>query len=190
MRFGALGPVEVVSAGGPVNLVSVERLVDLIWDERPPTSVVALVHTYISLLRRGFAEAGAPPALATRAPGYVLEVNPSEVDLVLFARHRDEARRAEQQLDFAAAAEHHRRAPALWRGPAFGGVDAQFARTRAVALEDERSATEEGLSSAPREAIGRLGVLSGGAVLLKEGNLFSSWVEEINGGTELRLTQY
>jgi DNA-binding SARP family transcriptional activator len=165
MRLGALGPLEVRSGDGVINLggpkpktllaalmleprhvVSVERLVDLIWDEQPPSSAVALVHTYISLLRRGFAAIAGQSALATRAPGYLLDVDPADVDLTLFALHRDEARQAEQEQDFARAAEHHRMGLALWRGPAFGGVGARFARTRAATLEDERLAAEEGLA--------------------------------------------
>ncbi|HEV8554870.1 MAG TPA: BTAD domain-containing putative transcriptional regulator [Actinophytocola sp.] len=194
MRVGALGPVEVLGTDVPVNLggpkpkallaallleprhvVSVERLVDLIWDERPPSSAVALVHTYVSLLRRGFATVGAQSALVTRAPGYLLDVDPANVDLVLFTRYRDDARQAEQELDFNAAAEHHRQALALWRGPAFGGVDARFARSRAGALEDERLAAEEGLARCElalgqvRAAVSRLTLLTAAHPLREEG---------------------
>lgn len=164
MRVGALGPVEVltdtvVNLGGPKpkallaalmlepgRVVSIEALVDLIWDEQPPQSAVALVHTYVSALRRGFASIGEQSALATRAPGYLLDIDPADVDLVAFAQHLDDARRAEQAGDHAAATDGYRQAIALWRGPAFGGVDAQFARTRAAALADERLAAEEGLA--------------------------------------------
>jgi DNA-binding SARP family transcriptional activator/tetratricopeptide (TPR) repeat protein len=165
MRLGALGPVEVLDAEVAVNLggpkpkallaalmleprqvISIQRLVDLIWDDDPPASAVAIVHTYVSLLRRGFAAVGGQSALVTRAPGYALEVDPDAVDLTLFARHRDDARQAEHEDDFARAAEHYRRALKLWRGPAFGGVDARFARFRADALEDERLGAEEGLA--------------------------------------------
>src|SRR4051812_46644650 len=96
MRVGALGPVEVlgtaaVNLGGPKpkallaalmldpgRVVSIERLIDLIWDEHPPASAVALVHTYVSALRRGFASAGERSVLLTQAPGYVLRVDPAD----------------------------------------------------------------------------------------------------------------
>ncbi|WP_223165448.1 AfsR/SARP family transcriptional regulator [Lentzea indica] len=71
MRALVLGPIEVwvgdkqVSLGGPKprtllaalllqprQVVPVERLIDLIWDESPPQTAGALVHTYVSSLRR------------------------------------------------------------------------------------------------------------------------------------------
>jgi DNA-binding SARP family transcriptional activator/tetratricopeptide (TPR) repeat protein len=164
MRVGALGSIEVlgtapVNLGGPKpktllaalmlhpgRVVSIDRLVDLIWDERPPASAVALVHTYVSALRRGFAAAGERSALLTRAPGYLLRVSPSDVDLVAFAQDLAAARQAEQDGDHATAAQHYRQGIRLWRGPAFDGVDARFARSHAAALADERLAAEEGLA--------------------------------------------
>jgi DNA-binding SARP family transcriptional activator len=129
----------------PGHVVSIERLIDLIWDEQPPATAVALVHTYVSALRRGFVSIGEESVLATRAPGYVLEIDPADVDLVVFARLVTEARQAEHELDHAAAAEKYRQALGLWRGPAFAEVDARFARTRASALHDERLVVEERL---------------------------------------------
>ncbi|CAM3359012.1 AfsR/SARP family transcriptional regulator [Kibdelosporangium persicum] len=165
MNVGALGPVEVVANGVRANLggakprtllaallvepgqvVGIERLVDMIWDERPPQSAVALVHTYVSSLRRSFASIGAPAAVATRAPGYVLEIEPGDVDIVAFAQGLAQGRRAEQLQNFHEATELYRQALALWRGPAFGGVEAGFARARAMVIEDERLAVEEGLA--------------------------------------------
>src|SRR5256885_1913421 len=121
MRVLALGPIEVRAGGVEVNLggpklkallaalvlqprqvVSIERLVGLIWDEEPPQSAVALVHTYVSLLRRSFAAIGEPSVLLTRAPGYVLDIDRSVSDLEEFGRHLEEARRAEQEHEFEA----------------------------------------------------------------------------------------
>ncbi|HET9139434.1 AfsR/SARP family transcriptional regulator [Actinophytocola sp.] len=163
MRLGALGPVEVLAPapaylGGPKpkallaalllepgQVVSIDRLVGLIWDERPPASAVALVHTYVSALRRGFAAVGEDAVLLTQPPGYLLRVHPDDVDLVEFARCLDAARQAEA-TDPAGAAQQYQQALGLWRGPAFGGVTARFARTRAAGLADERLAAEEGLA--------------------------------------------
>ena len=94
MLVRALGPVElraggkVVGPGGPkpkallaaltVNLrqvVSIDRLVGLVWDEDPPSSASALVHQYISQIRRSFAAAGAKDVLTTHAPGYLLRLD-------------------------------------------------------------------------------------------------------------------
>jgi DNA-binding SARP family transcriptional activator/tetratricopeptide (TPR) repeat protein len=165
VRVLVLGPVEVRAGGAEVNLggpkpkallsalllqarrvVSVDRLVDVIWDESPPQSATALVHTYVSSLRRGFAAAGLGGAVATRAPGYVLDIEPDDSDLESFEKHLDAARRAERVDDHETAERHYDLALGLWRGPAFGGVDAAFARDRADGLAEERLGAEEGLA--------------------------------------------
>jgi len=163
VRVLVLGPVAVRGAetnlGGPKpkallsalllqarHVVSVERLVDLIWDDSPPRSAVALVHTYVSALRRGFAAAGLGGAVVTRAPGYLLDVAPDDSDLELFEQHLDIARRAERVDNHERAARHYELAIGLWRGPAFGGVDATFARVRADGLAEERLGAEEGFA--------------------------------------------
>jgi DNA-binding SARP family transcriptional activator len=165
MRVLALGPIEVwagdveVSLGGRKprallaalllqarQVVSVERLVSLIWDEDPPRSAVPLIHTYVSLLRRAFAAVGQPSIVLTRAPGYLLDIGRAASDLEMFEQWVDDARRAERKHDHDAAAELYRQALALWRGPALGGVDARFAQVRAAGLEEEQLNAEEGLA--------------------------------------------
>ncbi|GAB2844845.1 AfsR/SARP family transcriptional regulator [Lentzea nigeriaca] len=156
MRALVLGPVEVwvgdrqVGLGGPKprtllaalllqprQVVSVERLIDLIWDESPPQTAGALVHTYVSSLRRAVGK-----ALVTRAPGYLLDV---DSDVEQFNKHLTTARQAERAEDPATAITHYQHGLALWRGPALHGVDAQFARGHALGLEESRLSAEEGL---------------------------------------------
>ncbi|WP_084175571.1 AfsR/SARP family transcriptional regulator [Actinokineospora spheciospongiae] len=177
MRVRVLGPVEVRGPDGPVGtggpkprallaalvvqarqVVSVERLIDLVWDESPPSSATALVHTYVSTVRRGFAAAGRAGALSTRAPGYLLDIADDDSDLGVFERHLALARRAERAGEHVAAAAAYEAGLALWRGPAFGGVDARFARVRAEGLAEERLAAEEGLARCGL-ALGRAGEL-------------------------------
>ncbi|WP_436493159.1 BTAD domain-containing putative transcriptional regulator [Actinokineospora sp. HUAS TT18] len=165
MRILVLGPVEVRSGNTAVNLggpkpkallaalvtqprqvVSIDRLVDLIWDERPPQSATALVHTYISLLRRGLADAGRKGVLATKAPGYLLDIADEDSDLGLFELSLDAARQAERTAEFGDAAGHYAAALALWRGQPFGGVDAEFARRRAEGLQEQWLGAEDGLA--------------------------------------------
>ncbi|GGU78309.1 AfsR/SARP family transcriptional regulator [Lentzea flava] len=156
MRALVLGPIEVwvgdrqVGLGGPKprtllaalllqprQVVPVERLIDLIWDESPPQTAGALVHTYVSALRRAVGK-----ALVTRAPGYLLDV---DSDVEQFNKHLTTARQAERADDPATAITHYQHGLALWRGPALHGVDAQFARGHALALEESRLSAEEGL---------------------------------------------
>lgn len=165
MRILVLGPVEVrsgettISLGGPKpkallsallsqprQVVSTERLIDLIWDENPPQSATALVHTYVSLLRRAFAGADRKSILRTRAPGYLLDVTDADSDLGDFDRCLDAARQAERRSEHGVAAENYGKAIDLWRGHPFGGVDAGFARLRAESLLQERLGAEEGLA--------------------------------------------
>lgn len=178
VRVLVLGPVEVRGFGAETNLggpkpkallsallmqarqvVSTDRLVDLIWDESPPQSATALVHTYVSALRRGFAAAGLAGAVVTRAPGYLLDITSDDSDLESFERHLDVARRAERGDDHETAAQHYELALGLWRGPAFGGVDAEFTRVRADGLAEERLGAEEGFARC-RLAQGRAGELT------------------------------
>jgi DNA-binding SARP family transcriptional activator/tetratricopeptide (TPR) repeat protein len=165
VRILVLGPVELttvdgtrVPLGGPKpkalllallqqrgRVVSRAQIVDLIWDESPPSSAHASVHTYVSALRRGIVAAGGTEAtLATRAPGYLLDVSAGDTDLGDFTDRVERARRAERAGDFPHAAECYDAALDLWRGPALGGVDAGFARTWAATLLSERLDAEEG----------------------------------------------
>ncbi|WP_181019956.1 AfsR/SARP family transcriptional regulator [Nonomuraea typhae] len=165
MRVLFLGPVEVqgdtdkVNLGGaklkallaaltllPRQVVSIERLIDLIWDESPPRSATALVHTYVSSLRREFASIGRQAVLLTRSPGYLLDIEPDESDLEVHGQYLGLARQSERLNDYAEAVQHYEQALGLWRGPAFGGVDAKFARARAIALEEDLLTVEEGLA--------------------------------------------
>ena len=77
MRFQVLGPVEAyagdqpVALGGPKprvllatlltdpgRIVPTERIVDIVWGDRPPETCRALVHTYVSTLRRALNRPG------------------------------------------------------------------------------------------------------------------------------------
>jgi len=176
VRALVLGPVEVwvgdrqVSLGGPKprtllaalllqprQVVPVERLIDLIWDESPPQTAGALVHTYVSSLRRAVGK-----ALVTRAPGYLLDV---DSDVEQFNRHLTTARQAERADDPATAITHYQHGLVLWRGPALHGVESAFARGHALTLEESRLSAEEGLGRCElaqnrvEDAIARLSAL-------------------------------
>jgi DNA-binding SARP family transcriptional activator len=133
MDFRLLGPLEVADdehrlvLGGVKQrlvlamlllhaneVVSTDRLLEGLWGEAPPATAAKSIQLYISRLRRVFG----PGRLATRTPGYVLRVEPSELDLACFERLLAEARRA----DPGAAARKLREALALWRGPALSDL--------------------------------------------------------------------
>ena len=114
--MGVLGPLEIRRAGRPVDLtvpmlramlgllavrpgriVSVSELVDGLWEDDPPRTCRALVHTYVSNLRRllepGLGGRSAGRRLRREPAGYRLLLGPAESDAAQF---RDLTRRAAQ----------------------------------------------------------------------------------------------
>jgi DNA-binding SARP family transcriptional activator len=133
MEFRILGPLEVRDGartpplGGPKprallgvlllnadEVVSSERLVDELWGERPPAGARRLVAGYVHALRRQLGR----ELLVTRAPGYLLRLDPHRLDLHEFETLVASAR----SVAPADAVELRRRALALWRGPPLGDV--------------------------------------------------------------------
>jgi DNA-binding SARP family transcriptional activator len=155
MDFRLLGPLEVVDhdrlltlGGGRQRslfavlllhaneVVSNDRLIDALWGERPPPTAAKTVQVYVSRLRKELGEG----RLLTRAPGYLLSVERSELDLGRFERLVEEARGA----DPANAGESLRRALALWRGPALADLAYEpVAQNEIARLEELRWAALE-----------------------------------------------
>jgi DNA-binding SARP family transcriptional activator/predicted negative regulator of RcsB-dependent stress response len=162
MEFRILGPVEVgdgaqrLALGGSKpcallavlllhanQMVSTERLVDELWGEAPPTTARNQVQVYVSRLRQALHrrrdQAAQVPMLVTRPSGYVLRVEPGELDLDCFEDLTAEARRAAADGDLERAAERWCAALALWRGPALAGAASEvLQRTAAARLEEAR----------------------------------------------------
>jgi YVTN family beta-propeller protein len=168
MDFRILGPLEVRDdEGRPVALgagrqrallaalllrtnevVSSDRLIDVLWGERPPETAHKALQGYVSQLRKAL-EPGRPPGdpgsiLVTRAPGYVLRVEPDQVDALRFARLAAEGRRALERGDPQAAASSLAEALALSRGPPLADLAYEtFAQEEAARLEELRLAALE-----------------------------------------------
>ncbi|HKE98854.1 MAG TPA: BTAD domain-containing putative transcriptional regulator [Actinomycetes bacterium] len=161
MQFLVLGPLEVVAQGRPVVLraakqrallaallvqagraVPADRLIDALWEGRPPASAVKTLQTYVSQLRRELepdARPGAWGTLRTADGGYQLRVDPDRLDAARFERLVDDGRRALDGARLASAAAWLREGEALWRGPAYGEfAAAPFARGEATRLEELR----------------------------------------------------
>jgi DNA-binding SARP family transcriptional activator/tetratricopeptide (TPR) repeat protein len=186
MELQILGPLSArvngraVALGGPRNqtilaalaldpqrAVSVERLVDAVWDDDPPATARAQVQMCVSVLRRAFAACGATAVIETRAPGYLLRVGPGELDAQVFADHVSHAHTLAAEGHTAPAATELRRALALWRGPALAGLTGRLVQGSARALNDRRlTVTEEriGLDL----TLGRHGELIGELMALVE----------------------
>ena len=154
MEFRILGPVEVSDDGRVVRLgggkqravlallllnanrvVASERMIELLWGERPPATAATALHGHISSLRKALG----PDVIATRPPGYVLQTGIGELDLERFELLRAEGRDALERGDPGGAAERLRAALGLWRGEALSDIGFEpFIQTEAVRLEGLR----------------------------------------------------
>ena len=140
MEFRLLGPLELVDGGRMLELrarkhrallavllleanrvVSVQRLIDALWEDDPPETAPRVLQVYMSQLRKLVGR----NRLETKRPGYVLRVEPDELDLSRFLRLQEEGRLNE--------------ALALWRGPPLAEfADQQFAQVEIARIEELR----------------------------------------------------
>ncbi|HEY7593882.1 MAG TPA: BTAD domain-containing putative transcriptional regulator [Actinophytocola sp.] len=120
------------------RVTPVEQLIDAVWYISPPTTARAQIQICISGLRRALA--GAPMTIATRPPGYVLEVADAELDTHQFANLVRSARTHVDEDRISEAVATLRSALGLWRGPALAGIESEPLRREAAQLEDARLA--------------------------------------------------
>src|SRR6266511_4309907 len=140
-----LGPLEARRAGRPLRLgsikhrmllaklllhanqvISTDELIDTVWGEQPPPTVRQSLQNHVAALRRVIEQAGTPAGqprtLLTRDPGYLLQVDPDQIDLHRFRRMVDQGRAALEGGERRTATKLLHEAVALWRGPALADV--------------------------------------------------------------------
>jgi DNA-binding SARP family transcriptional activator len=159
MEFRILGPLEVrdggraVALGGrkprallavlllhPNEVVPADRLIDELWGEDSLDRAAAALRVNVSRLRKSLSQ----DVLATRSPGYVIQVGPDELDLHRFERLVDEGRSLLSRDLAADASRRLRDALSLWRGPPLADFAYEsFARTAIARLEEIRLAAME-----------------------------------------------
>ena len=110
-------------------------MIDELWDGSPPETASAALQVHVSQLRKALGR----EAIVTRAPGYMVRVEPGALDLDRFDLLQKEA----QGLTAEAAAERLREALALWRGAALADLDESVARPERAQLEERRAAAVE-----------------------------------------------
>jgi predicted ATPase/DNA-binding SARP family transcriptional activator len=134
MDFRILGPLEVDEGGRPIPIVggrqrallanllihanepvSADALIDELWGEGAPANPRKGLQVQVSRLRKALGEGSA--RLVTRPNGYLLHVEPGELDLDRCERLAHHGREALASQDLGRAAEQLREALALWRGP-------------------------------------------------------------------------
>ena len=168
VEFRILGPVEVVADGEPIGIsshkqrgllaallvsanqvVSKDRLIDDLWGAAPPSTAANTLQVYISQLRKALAGTEAAGSIATQPPGYVITVEPGQLDLWSFEQHLAAGRDALEAGDAELAASELRAALALWRGRALSELDdAGLAQPTVGRLDELRLSAIEDLIDA------------------------------------------
>ncbi|GIJ56848.1 SARP family transcriptional regulator [Virgisporangium aurantiacum] len=121
--------------------VSLERLAAELWD-RPPRSAVANLRTYASGLRQLLAECGdSGDRLVAHASGYLLRVDPPDLDVCAFESAAEAGRALLGRDDVGAASERLHSALALWHGRPIEDVRPGPDLTARVAQLDEQRLT-------------------------------------------------
>ncbi|GAB3206356.1 BTAD domain-containing putative transcriptional regulator [Marinactinospora endophytica] len=98
--------------------VTVERLIDLLWDGDPPRTARSIIQVQVSHLRRSF-----PGLIQTTAGGYLAQTDPDQVDL---HRFRNLAARAQERGVTEEATVLWEEALACWRGQPFSGTGSEL----------------------------------------------------------------
>ena len=153
--FAILGPLEAFVDGEPARLggpkqrallavllleagrvVSADRLIEELWSGEPPATATASLQNFVAQLRKTLG----PDVIETRAPGYLVRLEPEQLDLARVRRLVDEARASEP-------AERARLLTAsldLWRGTPLEEFRYEpFAQSEIARLEEFRLALME-----------------------------------------------
>lgn len=160
MDIHLLGPVELRLEGRQLKLgsdkerallaalalevgrpISMNSLLERLWDGKAPPRARENTHTYISRVRKHLRLAGTGPSsprITSRAHTYVLNTDPDSVDLNRFQRLTDLAGAVatsgedERVVDLLTRAEH------LWQGEALAGLPGTWAETVRRSLAERR----------------------------------------------------
>jgi DNA-binding SARP family transcriptional activator/DNA-binding beta-propeller fold protein YncE len=163
MEFRILGPLEVLDHGGALEIgghkqrallavlllranevVSLDTLIDELWGETPPPTAAKTLQAHVSRLRKTFADTSGSGRLETRGQGYLLRVDPGQLDAEVFRSMLEDARSALADGDPQTAAKDLRKALDLWRGsPLADFAYEPFAQTEIARLEELRVAALE-----------------------------------------------
>jgi DNA-binding SARP family transcriptional activator len=135
VRFGVLGPLQVVDGAGVARAVSAAKqrimlatlllacgatvsaagLAEALWDASPPPNAPTVTRTYVTRLRRALGPAGA--RIVGHPPGWALELRgPEEFDLAEVDWLWRGARAAGEAGDWRRASSLLATALSLWRG--------------------------------------------------------------------------
>jgi DNA-binding SARP family transcriptional activator/predicted negative regulator of RcsB-dependent stress response len=159
MEFQVLGPVQVLRDGVPIYVatapkprlllavllanpgqaLSVDKLINALWGEVPPSSARQNLQQYIHRLRLALGSS----ALPHRSSGYGLSLE-IDVDSTRFLQLARDGSSALEKGEYENAARHLWEGINLWRGDAFADVaDCELVRNAAATLEKARTTATE-----------------------------------------------
>ena len=125
------------------DVVPVDTLAEAVWDSAPPASWHTTIRNYIKRLRRVL-EHEAGSRILTRPPGYLLQADRDEVDVLLFEALCKSGRAAARGGDWQQASATLSAADALWRGTPFADIPSRPIRDAYVPyLQEMRLAAQE-----------------------------------------------
>jgi DNA-binding SARP family transcriptional activator/tetratricopeptide (TPR) repeat protein len=127
-RQRALLAVLLLNAG---RVVSVGEMAETLWGPAPLPSAPVTVRNHVKRLRRVLGDAD-QARIVTRSPGYLIRVDPGELDVARFEALLDGAHHAARDGSWAAAADQARAALALWRGEPLADVTSDALALREV----------------------------------------------------------
>ncbi|ONI91809.1 hypothetical protein ALI22I_06915 [Saccharothrix sp. ALI-22-I] len=149
VEFRVLGDVSIEVDGTPVDagparqrsvlavllvnanqVTSTDRLVDRVWDGRPPRRARGALASHISRIR---ALLSGTASIESRASGYVLFTEPGSIDLHEFRRLVAKGEKSVPVLQ---------RALELWRGEPFAGLDCRWLDELRPTLRQEHLAAQ------------------------------------------------
>ncbi|HXO24777.1 MAG TPA: BTAD domain-containing putative transcriptional regulator, partial [Streptosporangiaceae bacterium] len=170
LQFGVLGPLQlragetVVPLGAPKQravlatllmnrnrAVSVDALIDAVWDQSPVPAARTSIHSYVSNLRRLLGSGSRDPnrVLASIPPGYQLNVADADCDIGRFVTEKNAGVHAAAAGRFEDASTYLSAALAEWRGPFLDDLrEFPFVDTFATALSEVRVTVQTALAEA------------------------------------------
>lgn len=178
MEYRILGPFDIRHEGESLHLgggrqrallallvlhantvVSIDRIIDRLWEEDPPDTAANIIQVYMSRLRKLLdpdRERGTDgTVLLTRRPGYLIRLEPNQLDAFEFTRLATEGREALANGAPGVAAALLQQGLDIWHGEVLADFSfEEFARAEIDRLTEERLSVMEDLYDA-RLALGQ-----------------------------------
>jgi len=125
------------------RIVSVDQLAEALWDGDKPLSAQVTVQNYVKRLRQALGD-GEHRLISTQPHGYMIRVQPGDLDVTQFGVLLKSAQSAARQSLWETAAEQASAALALWRGEPLADVESELLlRRHAPRLAEMRLQAEE-----------------------------------------------